>query len=790
MEHRENGDGESGSEGLTESITPSEDYYALRRALLGLTENERNKNVEQQDVACCCLEVGKEDFYVSKEEKLGLEGDLRRSLLETHIKETLTKGVKLNKEWISELDLTRKRNLHDIVGNDKIIALKQTQVHVDQGLRDTCGTEMCSMIASGERQSKSAIEITDCKDLSNRFKESQNGGNRPDYNGSRTILKHFSSSCINREQKYKEQQHLQNNLCGISESSYQPSDNDLKGSCLRNVRGLSENMTRQGFTDATKSVDQKYKNVPECSPQQVLLINENSIIEIEKKQSSAQTEFTVDYDETKRLCSKNSCTPETDSGQAEISLQSIVFEQLKHYYILYLDGLGTSKNDCNKQTKQCKNLIHNTNKLEQQNLKDLCRNVDHNMQESFVTNSLNEIKKESKSENVLNRHSEENVWKALQEVLEKVISQHLLISQSYKQTLNTSLKSTENTECGNSNEEQLQYVIRDYIRLYLGPKRNICDVNGRTTAMLNNDTGEDSVCNSTKSLNTAEMAGDKDSQQQKLDHLPKIPEGAFHQVEVGLNVTEDPIESHKQISLRLSPGSESYKSCVEAPTNSLTETIIEAPEEFRVPDAQPSNDHSPEPTDHDNNIKFISTEAVDTSHRSHSPLPNVLVGVTTPTPASSSPEVVSEDVHSMALLSTLRGLKVTMADCTGSIGGVGVGVEIDLRAPGCSRGTDADRERTLDTKQKTDGCCCCSAKGSSCDKCSSVVESRSSPLRWAFKNGRLVFVEEEEEADEGESEGEKEQDGDEIIHSKELNRRITGSVGGEQCGTRHLGFLK
>lgn len=231
----------------------------------------------------------------------------------------------------------------------------------------------------------------------------------------------------------------------------------------------------------------------------------------------------------------------------------------------------------------------------------------------------------------------------------------------------------------------------------------------------------------------------------------------------------------------------------ETPLDDAEETILEAPEEFRSPDANPTVNYSPKSSDHDNNTKSIPTEAVDTSRRPPPPTPNVSVGVTTPTPTSSSSEIPtmvhSEEVHSMALLATLQGLKVTMAEeCTGSIDDVGVGVERQSRAPGCSREADADQERTLAPEQKTDGCCC-SAKGSSCDKCDSsgVVENkRSSPLRWAFRNGRLVFVEEEEEATDGESEEKKVQGNDEIIHSRELNRRITGSVVNGRRETRNF----
>lgn len=792
MEQRENGDGESGSEGIAKTITPSEDYHALRRALLGLTKYEERNNVEQQDNACCCLEGREKGNSVPKEKiTLGLGEDLKESLLEEHVKETWTKAMKLNKEWILELNLKRQQNVYDNLEGDKVVALKQSQVPEDfsaQSLRVICGGELYIDIDDRERQEKSAIQSTD--ELGTRIEERQNVSNKSGPIGDRENPQHASNSCTNREH-----QHLQCSFCGMSGSN-QPSDNykSSKSSCLKNLRqiegeeiyslenttcsfqekesGAPENITCKDSNNARNSIHHKCKIAPECRSK--VPINDNNVVEIEEEQSNLQVGFdTMDSDETEGLSCKNFHNPETDSGPVEISLQNIVFKQLK-YYLSDMEGSEiTDNDDCNKKTKQYRNLMH---KLKSQDSKEVCKNVAHNnMQGSSATNNVNQSKKESECRKMLNKLSEESVWKTLQEALEELISQHLLETQSHKQTENSE-KSIENVDCKKSNEEQLQYAIRDYIRLYLGPKRNNCDLIGRPTVMLNSSSDAHSNCNCAKLLKNAKIAEDKGSQQ---EHLCKIPEGDFYVFEKRLGVSEDPIESLKQNSLQSYPGSDLFKSCNEASANTSTETILEAPEEFRVPDTQPSNDHSLEPTDHENNIELIPTEAVDTSHRSQSTPPSVPVGVTTPTPASSSSEVVSEDVHSMALLSTLRGLKVTMAECTGSIdgfGGVGVGVEIDSRAPGCSRGTDADWERTLDTEQKTDSCCCCSAKDSSCDKCNSVVETRSSPLRWAFKNGRLVFVEEEEEGDEGESESEKEQDGDEIIHSKELNRRITGSV--------------
>lgn len=785
MEQRENGDGESGSDGIAKTITPSEDYHALKRALLGLTKYEESSNVEQEENACC-LEGGKKG-YSELNEKITFK--------EEHVKETWTKAMKLNKEWILELNRKRKQNLYDNLEDDKVVALEESQVPEDfsaKSLKVIYGGELYIDIADRERQEKSAIQSAD--EVDTRIEELQNVSNKSGSNEDRENHHHASNSCTNKEQKHKEQQHLQCNFCGIYGSS-QPSDNDKssKSNCLKIMRqmkgeeiccvenpasscqekeiGTPENIACKDSNNARNSVHHKGKIASECSSK--VLINHNNFAETKEKQNNLQTGFATLDSETGSLCCKNFYNPETDSGPVEISLQNIVFKQLKHY-LSNMEGSEISENDSNKKTKQYRNLMH---KLNPQDHKDVSKYVVYNnMQESSAANNVNQLKKESECSRMLNRLSEENVWKTLQEALEKLISQHLLETQFRKQTENSNLKSIENMDCNKSNEEQLQYAIRDYIRLYLGPKRNNCHVTDRPTVMLNSSSVAHSDCNCTKLLKNAETAGDKNSQQ---EHFFKIPEGDFYVFENRLNVSEDPTESLEQNLLRSSADSDLFKSCNEAPANTSTETILEAPEEFRVPDTQPSNDHSLEPTDHENNIELIPTEAVDTSHRSQSPLASVPVGVTTPTPASSSSKVVSEDVHSMALLSTLRGLKVTMAECTGSIdgiGGVGVGVEIDSRAPGCSRGTDAAWERTLDTEQKTDSCCYCSAKDSSCSKCNSVVETRSSPLRWAFKNGRLVFVEEEEEGDEGESESEKEQDGDEIIHSKELNRRITGSV--------------
>lgn len=676
MEEKPMEGNENGNKNLTETITPNEDYYALKRALMILTANEKSTKLKENDL-----------FLEDRETQQKITP--RENLIAMQMKAILVKAVELNKEWISELHLKKQSTSNHIVKNFKDPMLKSTD-SFDEILKERCHV---SNSESDEQIKTENVNLIENKVGIEKQK--------------------LAEPAVQRQKDYDiEQEQL----------DFADENNKITAS-----EGLSSS-TQQ--INLNNNLNMKGTFVTETS--------ENKLLQLDLNKSES--------------CREEDSHKMQKAAAAKASLRSMVLHQLKHYYELYLKSLG----DTNTPQHDCKGLtmcdtITNDNLYKFQSVQEHLKYEQENNAE------------DSLSYNMFSNLSEHQVWKALQAVLEEVIPHHLLTSQIAEIQ---QLQSINKDFAGNSskidNDNKTKEVTKQN-QITLLPRINCDDNEQLIESQKKFESSNESNQNCTEFLDNTET-----------EHMAAETASVL---DLKANLNNTVCIRGKSFDIN------STENCIESSPNELAETILEAPEEFRVvPGEQSTNDYLLELSDqNDNIIKPNTTEAVDTTCRAQSPSPNILACTPTSTGASSSSEAsvlaFSGEVHSMSLLSTLHGLKVAMAECTGSIDGVGVGVGVEthLRAPGCSRETDADRERTPVTEQKTDSCFC-SAKDSSCDKCSGsgVEENRSSPLRWAFKNGRLVFVEEEKEGKEDESEGEEEQDG-EIIHSKELNKRITGS---------------
>lgn len=688
MEERGNGEGDSG----VKETAQSEDYHALKRALLELTREERRRQREEGNDYDPCQNQGDNGILLTDKSNTRGHNEICKENLKL-MEETQTQvPVKICDDTVSE-EASLLRFKEDF----------QNSSH-NHGSKERADIEQDNML---KENTASHIEWRDeetCSSLENLL----SGTYKCDVQLTEAIFHYFSktygSHQKQEQKKYPEtvtdasqnivaEQNRKGGPVQPMQGEQEPSQKATEDCNIPDFHSTKElNEHLKSFIDVTQRFNRLEKMM-----QQLVLKNTDRLSKSEEEEhkscdsevineGSLQQNENIVSNERSEQGAPNTfpeTTLENHVTTSEMSLQGIVLEYLKN--------------------------------LPKQDL--IVRNISQNLSEFPISERLNQ-----KTTSEKNKELHQTLSEKLQEILQQLVSDHLCkieaLDGQQKQNLNEIAQ--ENSTNGQETQVKFQSTTTHINQVEL-----IDDLQN-----IANKTSEEA-----KYLWKARALLDSASLSEKSI------------------VDKDPDKIEEQ--------AESLDHSIE-PVQGLDETILEAPEEFRSPDMKPS----------DHNNKPMRAEAVDTCRRPPPTLSNVSVGETTPIPETSS-----EEVHSMALLSTLQRLKGTMAECTESIDGVGVGVERESRTPGCSRETDVNRDRTFAPEQKTDGCCCCSAKGSSCDKCDSsgVVEiRRSSPLRWAFRNGRLVFVEEEEEVEKGESEDGKEQEGDEIIHSRELNRRITG----------------